>query len=82
MQIESILDEDLQKLIKGLDKNKDGYIQYQEFISAAQEFCIAVSDLYLKHAFELFNFYDDFDNDGYIPLEMLQSVMCWAINFK
>jgi len=32
MQIESILEEDLGKIIKKMDKNGDGQIQYSEFI--------------------------------------------------
>ena len=83
MQIESVLDEDLNKIVSSLDKNKDGYIQYTEFISAAKEFSIAISDLYLKHAFDLFNFQEEFDSEyASIPIEMLQSVLIGAINFK
>lgn len=32
MQIESVLEEDLRKIIRKMDKNGDGYIQYSEFI--------------------------------------------------
>lgn len=63
-----------------MDKNGDSYIQYTEFVQAANEFCINISDLYLKHAFELFDF--GFGEDGSIPIDMLQHVMCGAISTK
>lgn len=44
--------------------------------------CIIISDLYLKHAFDLFDLNDDQENAGQIPIEQLQSVMCVAISTK
>ena len=82
MQIESVLEDDLRKIIRKMDKNGDGYIQYQEFISEAHNICIMISDLYLKHAFDLFDLGDDLDNIGSIPIDMVQSAMCNAITSK
>jgi Ca2+-binding EF-hand superfamily protein len=41
-----------------------------------------ISDLYLSHAFDLFDLNDDLENAGQIPIEQLQSVMCGAISTK
>lgn len=41
-----------------------------------------ISDLYLSHAFDLFDLNDDSENAGQIPIEQLQSVMCGAISTK
>ena len=48
----------------------------------AQNVCIMISDLYLRHAFDLFDLSDDIENEGNIPIDMLQSVMCGAISSK
>ena len=82
MQIESVLEDDLRKVITKMDKNGDGYIQYQEFLDEAHKVCIMISDLYLSHAFDLFDLDDDIQNAGQIPINMLQSVMCGAISSK
>jgi len=71
MQIESVLEEDLKRVITKMDKNGDGYIQYTEFLEAAQDVCIMISDLYLSHAFDLFDLGDDIENAGQIPIDML-----------
>ena len=47
-----------------MDKNGDGYIQYSEFLGEAQNVCIMISDLYLSHAFDLFDLGDDIENEG------------------
>ena len=82
MQMESVLEDDLRKVITKMDKNGDGYIQYQEFLDEAHKICIMISDLYLSHAFDLFDLNDDSENAGQIPIEQLQSVMCGAISTK
>ena len=41
-----------------------------------------ISDLYLSHAFDLFDLNDEADYEGQIPVEQLQSVMCGAISTK
>ena len=82
MQMESVLEDDLRKVITKMDKNGDGYIQYQEFLDEAHKVCIMISDLYLSHAFDLFDLNDDSENAGQIPIEQLQSVMCGAISTK
>lgn len=71
MQMESVLEDDLRKVITKMDKNGDGYIQYQEFLDEAHKICIMISDLYLSHAFDLFDLNDDSDNAGQIPIEQL-----------
>ena len=38
-----------------------------------------ISELYLSHAFALFDLTDDIENQGNIPIDQLQSVMCGAI---
>jgi Ca2+-binding EF-hand superfamily protein len=71
MQIESVLEDDLRKVITKMDKNGDGYIQYSEFLDEAHKVCIMISDLYLSHAFDLFDLDDNQDNAGQIPIHML-----------
>lgn len=82
MQIESVLEEDLRKIIRKMDKNGDGYIQYSEFIEEAHKICIMISDLYLKHAFDLFDLGDDLEHIGSIPINLVQSAMCNSITSK
>jgi hypothetical protein len=41
-----------------------------------------ISEIYLRHAFDLFNMSDDVDSKGSIPIHLLQSVMCSAISTK
>jgi Ca2+-binding EF-hand superfamily protein len=82
MQIESVLEDDLRRIIQKMDKNGDGYIQYQEFLEEAHKICTLISDLYLKHAFDLFDLGDDLDNIGSIPINLVQSAMCNAITSK
>ena len=65
-----------------MDKNGDGYIQYQEFLDEAHKVCIMISDLYLRYAFDLFDLSDDLEKAGEIPLMLLQNVMCGAISTK
>ena len=65
-----------------MDKNGDGYIQYQEFLDEAHKVCIMISDLYLRYAFDLFDLNDEADKAGEIPMVMLQNVMCGAISTK
>ena len=65
-----------------MDKNGDGYIQYSEFLDEAQNVCVMISDLYLRHAFYLFDLGDDIEKEGLIPIDMLQSIMCGAIGSK
>ena len=67
-----------------MDTNGDGYIQYKEFIQESHKICIMISDLYLRHAFELLDLSDDDDieNHGSIPIDLLQQVMCSAISSK
>ena len=65
-----------------MDINGDGYIQYKEFITEAHKVCIMISDLYLKHAFDLFNLGDESEDNGSIPISLLQSVMCGTISTK
>mmetsp|Transcript_8592 Transcript_8592/g.13302 ORF Transcript_8592/g.13302 Transcript_8592/m.13302 type:complete len:171 (+) Transcript_8592:1955-2467(+) len=79
MQIESILEDDLAKIIIKMDKNGDGLIQYSEFIDTAHKISIMISELYLRHAFDLFDLTDDIENAGNIPIDQLRSVMCGAI---
>lgn len=38
-----------------------------------------ISDLYLKHAFDVFDLEDDLENIGSIPINLVQSAMCNAI---
>jgi len=64
MQLESILEDDLRKVIFQMDTNGDGYIQYKEFIDEAHKICIMISDLYLRHAFDLFDLSDSNENQG------------------
>ena len=71
MQIESVLEQDLKKVIQKMDKNGDGYIQYQEFLDEAEKVCIMISDLYLRYAFDLFDLSDDHEKAGEIPLMLL-----------
>ena len=71
MQMESVLEDDLRKVITKMYKNGDGYIQYQEFLDEAHKICIMISDLYLSHAFDLFDLNDDSENAGQIPIEQL-----------
>ena len=71
MQIESVLEDNLRQVITQMDKNGDGYIQYQEFLEEAHKVCIMISDLYLRHAFDLFDLNDDVDNAGNIPIDQL-----------
>ena len=47
-----------------MDINGDGYIQYEEFINEANKICIMLSDLYLSHAFDLFDLNDDSEKSG------------------
>ena len=54
-----------------MDKNGDGYIQYQEFLDEAHKVCIMISDLYLRYAFDLFDLSDDLEKAGEIPLMLL-----------
>ena len=63
-----------------MDTNGDGYIQYKEFIEEAHKVCIMISELYLRQAFDLFDLSDE--NQGQIPIDLLQSVMCSAISSK
>ena len=83
MQIESVMEDDLRKVIMKMDKNGDGLIQYSEFIDQAHKISIMISELYLSHAFDLFDLTDDLENAGNIPIDQLRTVMCGAIgNFK
>ena len=38
-----------------------------------------ISDLYLKHAFDLFDLGDDLENIGSIPINLVQSAMCNSV---
>ena len=80
MQIEDSLKDDLKKVIKNIDKNGDGYLQYEEFVGEAHNLCTMISDLYLKNAFNLFDLSED--NGGDIPINHFKSIMCGAIGFK
>ena len=71
MHLESILEDDLRKVLVQMDTNGDGYIQYKEFIEQAHKICIMISDLYLRHAFELLDLSDDNENHGSIPIDLL-----------
>ena len=54
-----------------MDTNSDGLIQYKEFIAEAHKVCIMISDLYLRHAFEMFDFSDEIENAGQISIHSL-----------
>jgi len=41
-----------------------------------------ISDLYLKHAFDLFDLGDDLEHIGSIPINLVQSAMCNSITSK
>jgi hypothetical protein len=41
-----------------------------------------ISDLYLSHAFDLFDLEDDIQNAGHVLIEVVQSVMCGAFSSK
>ena len=82
MHLESVLEDDLKKIIVQMDTNNDGLIQYKEFITEAHKVCIMISDLYLRHAFEMFDFSDNNDNPGKIPIHDLQTVMCGAVSSR
>ena len=51
-------------------------------MAEAQNVCIMISDLYLKKAFDLFDFNEEISCKGLIPIDMLQSVMIGAISTK
>ena len=53
-----------------MDTNCDGYIQYKEFLNEANNVCIMISDMHMRHAFDLFDFSDD-EEKGKIPIYFL-----------
>ena len=81
MHIESLLEDNLRKIIAKMDVNGDGYIQYSEFMTAAEQVCMMISDLYLKQAFDLFDFGDG-ETQGLIHVDTLKNIMCGAIETK
>ena len=47
-----------------MDTNGAGYIQYKDFMEEAHKVCIMISDLYLRHAFNLFDLSESNENQG------------------
>ena len=64
------LKEDVEKIFENLDINKDLYLEYEEFVRAAIDKSIFLTDSSLKFAFNYF----DKDNKGEITVEDLCSI--------
>ena len=61
---------DAEKLMRAADTNRDGQVDYAEFIAAAFDKEKLINSQNLKRAFRLF----DTDGDGHITLDELKAV--------
>ncbi len=50
-----IFEEELKKIIENIDMNQNGLIEYSEFVSAACNLQILLTEKNLKQAFDLFD---------------------------
>ena len=66
-----VFDEELQKIMKNIDLNQNGQIEYSEFVSAASNFHNLMTEKNLKQAFDLF----DLDANGQITPRELKHVL-------
>ena len=66
----NIDEEELREMVEAIDTNKDGFIDYQEFVTAAYNRQEALCEKNLKAAFDLF----DSDGNGQISIEELKEI--------
>ena len=66
-----MFDEEFNKMIKKVDLNQNGQIEYSEFITCCSNVSIMMNEKYLKEAFELF----DVDSNGYITALELKHIL-------
>ena len=64
-------EQDLYKIIKNVDLNQNGIIEYSEFVAATSNLKLMMTDKNLKYAFDLF----DLDNNGEITPRELKHVL-------
>lgn len=64
-------DKEVSEILGSLDTNKNGYIDYTEFLAGCMKSKIYLNDDYLKRAFEFF----DQDGSGTITLEELRKIL-------
>jgi len=62
----------IEDIFKVVDADKNGFIQYEEFIRACIKKETLLSDLYLSFAFKFF----DRDNSGYITVNEIKEIFC------
>ena len=62
---------ELQKIFKQVDMNQNGQIEYSEFIAAASNLQLMMTENNLKQAFDLF----DLDENGYITPRELKHIL-------
>mmetsp|Transcript_40561 Transcript_40561/g.46526 ORF Transcript_40561/g.46526 Transcript_40561/m.46526 type:complete len:118 (-) Transcript_40561:352-705(-) len=62
------LEAEIDKLLEDVDLNKNGVIDYSEFVTASSNFREMLTEVNLKEAFKQF----DIDGDGHIEFEELK----------
>ena len=63
--------QDIQQVVKSVDTDGSGYINYTEFLAATIEKSLYMNDEKLYHAFKMF----DIDGSGKISKDELQEVL-------
>jgi len=66
-----MFDADIEDIIKKVDFNNNGIIEYSEFITACTNISTMMSEKYLQEAFNLF----DMDQNGQITPRELQHIL-------
>lgn len=66
----NIDEEELRQMVEAIDTNQDGFIDYQEFVTAAYNRQQALSEKNLKAAFDAF----DNDGNGQISMDELKAI--------
>ena len=66
-----VFEEELQKIIRNIDLNQNGQIEYSEFVSAACSLTNVLTEKNLKQAFDLF----DLDQNGQITPRELKHIL-------
>lgn len=71
-QLQKYKEEEVEKIIEGLDLNKAGTVSYTEFVAATIDSSLYLKPKYLKIAFDLL----DKEQNGYIDLSKLKEILC------